>query len=365
MPDEEYRAIVARIRAENAARDEAIRAEIEREAEGSPGPRFYSLGDVYDADVPPVEGFLGDDLLARETVNMIAGRREAGKTYLVLSLAAAIAFGRDFGPMKTRKGRVLFISQEMSLKGIKRRIRKLLSREEARAFEQRVVTLFKYPVRIDTDEGADALRALIEAAAQSGARIDVVIIDALSDIKGSAKEDSNDDMGASLRRVRDRVAEPLDCCVLIVHHKGKPSDTERGGRGASAIEDVLGECIYLDRQTDGSRIGRFAKTRDDEVKPFRFDIKDDFWPDGTRRLLLTVTQGKTEASLSPRLPEVAAIVLEAPGLIQTKDYVLAVRDRLGVGDRTAKSLIGAAVYAKLIRSAGRGKYGPPLPELPQ
>lgn len=44
-------------------------------------PRFLSIGEVYDAAVPPVDGFLGDDLLARETVNLIAGRRAAGKTY--------------------------------------------------------------------------------------------------------------------------------------------------------------------------------------------------------------------------------------------------------------------------------------------
>lgn len=215
--------------------------------------------------------------------------------------------------MRTRKARVLFLSQEMSLKGIKRRVRKLFNREEANAFAQNVRILFKHSIRIDSDAGADALRQLIESAnLEMGGPVDLVIIDALSDIKGSAKEDSNDDMGAALRRVRDRVAEPLNCCVLVVHHKGKPPDSgnERGGRGASAIEDPCGEVIYLDHPKEGPRIGTFAKTRDDEVAPFAFSISDDTWPDGSRRILLTIEDGgeATQKATDALLAEPTAAV---------------------------------------------------------
>jgi len=273
------------------------------EAEDStPSPpleiNFYSLADLWRTEVPPTEGFLARELFCRESVNLLAGRRGAGKTYFVLKLIQCIATGEPFGPMSTRKGRVLFLSQEMSLGQIVRRVRKLLDEPQAQEFGRDVVAACKLPIRVDSDAGADHLRRIIEVAGTP----DVVIIDALRDVKGAAAEDSNDEMGRLFGRLRDLVAVPLKICVIIIHHKGKPSDNggDRGARGASAMEDVSADVLYLDQRKGGARVGSWAKSRDDEAEPFTFTLKDDQWPDKRHRVIVEVEAGEPEEAEEAR-----------------------------------------------------------------
>jgi hypothetical protein len=184
-------------------------------------------------------------------------------------------------------GRVLLVSQEMTERQIQKRIHRLLSPEEAAAFEESVQIICKVPgLRLDTDDGAAAFRDLIAA---HGA--DVVLLDALSDVRGAVAENDNDGMGDLVRRGRDLIAGPLNLCLFVLHHKGKMGEFgDRGARGASSIEDVPADVFYLDVK-DGRRVWTFSKERDSEkLGALDLAIVSDAWPDGSRRVKIEVTR---------------------------------------------------------------------------
>jgi hypothetical protein len=92
-------------------------------------------------------------------------------------------------------------------------------------------------------------------------------------------ENSNSQMGPALKRVRDEVATPTGCCIVIIHHAGKPGEFLKGAnrsRGASAMRDIAADVLTVDRNADGSRTVRFAKVRHGaEPEPFNFTLVQD------------------------------------------------------------------------------------------
>jgi hypothetical protein len=236
------------------------------------GPRIYDALELYDATLPVPEGFLAGRALCRQSVSLLAGRRKIGKTFLLLKLAAAIVTGQSFGPYATRTGRVLLLSEEMTESELQQRLRAMFSREGVEQFNGMVKIACRTGVKIDSES---QLGRLAETVRQGDP--DLVLIDALSDIKGAIHENDNDEMGAGLRGVRDLVAGALGCAVLITHHMGRQKeDGSTNARGASAIEDATADFIRLDRNRSGDgAIGKFEYTR--HMSPpgdFGYSIRD-------------------------------------------------------------------------------------------
>lgn len=270
-----------------AAQDQATRTAPER-------PKRWTAFDLVTANIQEPECFWGG-IIARQTICLLAGRRSAGKTYFSLAWAGSSALGRPFGYLPTGKARVLYLSQEMAEAGIRKRLAKLFTIPELKALADQLIIVCRESINLTTDEGADYLAAII---LEVGA--DLVFIDALRDIKGSYKENSNDEMGILMVRMRDRVATTANCAIVLVHHKGKPRDdgVEGGGRGASVIEDVCADVIYLHDPKDisGKRTGKFEKTRDGEIEgqDFTYELVDD---DETKTLQVVLTSSEATGEL--------------------------------------------------------------------
>lgn len=242
-----------------------------------PPPKHWTALDLATADIPEPETFLGS-ILARQTILLLAGRRGSGKTHVVIHLAGCLVFGSGapFGLRVSGPLRVLLLSQEMSEVPIRARILKHFTTSQLRELGDRLTIICKdRSVSLASDEGADYIVGL---ATQHAA--DVVIIDALRDVKGAVKENDNDEMGIVMLRLRDRVAEKAKVAVVLLHHFGKiHKDETESGRGASVIEDVAADIIYIRDPKDGSgkRSGTFSKTRDGshQDQEFEFEIYDE------------------------------------------------------------------------------------------
>jgi hypothetical protein len=273
---------------------------------------------------------------------LLAGRRSAGKTYFSLGWASSIARGEAFGFMPCLKGKVVYFSQEMTEGAIRRRLLKLFTTPELAELADRLIIVCREPVNLTTDEGADALAAAIK---ELGA--DVVFIDALRDIKGGFKENSNDDMGVLMVRLRDRVASAANCAIILVHHKGKPQKDapDAGGRGASVIEDVAADIIYLSDTKNGSglRDGRFEKTREGEMEgdEFHFEIADE---EETKTVKILFSQGEPEHDSEFARAEQLANVLAEEGSM-TREEVMR---RMSWTHETARLTIRAGKKARMI-----------------
>lgn len=316
-------------------------------------PRRWNALDLVTANIPEPDCFWGG-IVARQTITLLIGRRSAGKTYFSLSWAGSIALARMFGYLATHPGKVLYLSQEMAEPGIRKRLAKLFTTAELRALGDRLIIVCRESIDLTTDEGADYLAALIT---EVGA--DVVFIDALRDVKGSYKENSNDEMGVLMVRLRDRVATKTNAAIILIHHKGKPREDgqEGGGRGASVIEDVSADIIYLHDPKDGSgrRSGKFEKTRDGELEgqEFSYELVDD---DETNTLQVQITSAEVTGEMG-EIRKLGDFVC-ARGTATLEE----IRKEFSWGVRTARKYLKKAVEAgRLERVSGPGEtgvYGP-------
>lgn len=314
-------------------------------------PKRWTPLELVAADIPEPECFWGG-IVARQTICLVAGRRSAGKTYFSLAWAASIAIGKQFGYLPTGRGKVLYLSQEMTEPAIRRRLTKLFTINQLRELADNLIIVCREKINLTTPEGADYLAGIVK---EVGA--DVVFIDALRDIKGSFKENSNDEMGILMVALRDRVAAETNSAVVLIHHKGKPQKDapDGGGRGASVIEDVSADVIYLTSvKGNPIRKGEFAKTRDGELEgqEFNYDMVDD---DDTGKIVVSMSASVEDANEDQdflRAEKLVAILADNPDM--TKEEI---QRRMSWTPETTRLAIRAGRKAKMIESTGGGGRG--------
>ncbi len=275
-------------------------------------PKHWTPLELVAATLPEPDAFLGT-LLARQTIMLIEGRRGSGKTHVIINLGGCLALGRGapFGLPVSKPVRVLFLSQEMNEISIRKRIEKHFTIKELQAIADTMTIICRDPdVALSSDEGAAYIVALAEEH-----RADVVIIDALRDVKGKVKENDNDEMGIVMVRLRDNVAARTNAAIVLIHHFGKiKAGEQESGRGASVIEDVAADIIYIRDPKDGTgkRTGTFDKTRDGshQDQEFAFEIYDD---EETGKLQVSYTNSE-EATEDSEIKLAVDAVRRAGGL---------------------------------------------------
>lgn len=309
-------------------------------------PRLWSLRDLVAADFPPITGFLGESMLAPGTIGLMAGRRGAGKTYLTLKLGDNVSQGVPLGELQIRKGRVLIISQEMGAQSIQKRVIKLFGREPS----SDMTIICKAPnINLDTDQGAANLRALIE-----GKGFDFVALDSLRDVKGSFDENSNNEMGELLVRLRDQVVEPTNVAFLLNHHFGKAVEG-RGpsGRGASAIEDVCADVIYLTEDGD-ARKAVFDKARDSDREGSGFKYRIVGGDDGGVSVEILPFDRPTSQDDFELLKLVEAVEkMDMGSGVRQSDAIRAMSWQRTTGQRYVQRSVNLGMLK--LQAAGRGK----------
>jgi hypothetical protein len=220
--------------------------------------RVWQFDELFDADIETPAGLLAGRVLCPSSVGILGGVGGVGKTWLALGLGAAIARGVPFGPYETLQADVLLISEEMTAAELRHRLRQLFTEDERDELADRVRIICQPGIIADTAEGLSRLRCFIAASGSPG----LVLIDALSDIKGATPENDNDKMGALLRGLRS-VAVDTESCVAILHHYGKASEFRNGIdrlRGASALRDVVADVISVEKKKGGG-VMKFPKVR--------------------------------------------------------------------------------------------------------
>ena len=172
---------------------------------------------------------------------MIYGPRGLGKTFFALGLGLSLATGENFirWPITKPVG-VLFVDGEMMLTDLRERITGMLSTKpsaEIQIISHEVV--FDKQER-DLDFGSDLWQTALETHLEANPNIKVVILDNLSCLLPSIREDKRDDWSSKvmpwLIRMRRR-----GISVVLIHHSGKGGDQ----RGTSSREDQLDTVIKL------------------------------------------------------------------------------------------------------------------------
>lgn len=315
--------------------------------------------------MPPQE-FLIEPWLPKNGLAMIWAARGLGKTWFALTLAIAVAAGKDFLGYEVSRGEpVLFIDGEMALDELQQRVRSLCPNPPDKLHILPSEALFRAGAPLNIKEPADQQRVLdaISALERERVRPALIILDNLSSLTAGIDENDNSALDGIIRwllRMRHS-----GVTVIFVHHANKSGDQ----RGASRREDQLNTSIKLEapKSKEGSPsihdgahfIMEFTKTRGRKPRPHSIELKLVQHPDGHM-----VWAMSTGSRASPQDDVLKAIAEHRPS--RQEDLVEVTRRQKGTISRDCTALASVGLIERQplrLTAAGRKRVLELWPEL--
>ncbi|WP_306114188.1 MULTISPECIES: helicase RepA family protein [unclassified Roseovarius] len=184
----------------------------------------------------------------RETVSVVYGESNVGKTFFALDLAMHVAAGRPWhghligGVNEGSNGPVLYIAGEGGY-GINNRIEAIrLDQPELIQSIEGNGEFLLLPTALDLCAKGDAT-ALVSALERLD-DIPLIVIDTLARSMGTGDENTAKDMGAFVRNI-DFIRAQTGAHIMVIHHSGK--DTSKGARGSGSLRAAVDTEIELTR----------------------------------------------------------------------------------------------------------------------
>ena len=209
-------------------------------------------------EIKPVN-YVIQNLIPENSVGFLVGESGAKKTFAALHMALCVARGVHFGGLPVRQGSVMYFAPE-DANGVRERYagwKYTQNKNEPLpnfwVLSQQVPLhredlLRKFAARIKDSAffEANPLSLIVidtYSANSAGQKVGQTPLKdkdgKITDWTGGRDFDENDNnVAAILMKNAADLGEMLNCAVMIIHHTGK--DTERGGRGASALKANAG-----------------------------------------------------------------------------------------------------------------------------
>lgn len=266
----------------------------------------------------PDPEWLIDELFPARGLAIVYGEPSAGKSFLALDLAAAIARGVPWGGREVKVGTVVYSSLEGQQK---MRVEAYVRHHKLdRTDLDRVYFVEQQPLNL-LDPTCKPALALIEAIQSVADNPRAVIIDTLARAMPGGNENASEDMGRAID-VATHIAHALTCLVVLVHHSGK--DASQGARGHSSLHGAADAELHVTYDRDaGLRHVRIAKLKDgDDQGRWSFQLEKvglGTGPRGNNRHSSVVTG--LERAVAP------AAKLTAPQLILVEALRLAIAQK--------------------------------------
>lgn len=170
-----------------------------------------------------------EGLLYEKCMSVWAGAPKSGKSYLLLSLAHAVACGNSWAGRSVDKGNVLVIV----LEGVG------LLYDRVRAWEietgQSSPLIFSpTPLNLLTDD--DAIADIIEYVREHDVKL--VILDTLARATSGGNESAFEDMSVAIAAL-DRIKDEGGAHIAVVHHSGYGRAGPRGSSDIVAAPDLI------------------------------------------------------------------------------------------------------------------------------
>jgi len=198
-------------------------------------PDIETFGDI--PEMPPLAPILIDGILRRKQKMLVVGPSKAGKSFLMIELAIAVAQGWSWFGHLCQKGRVLLVNFEIQRPSMLHRIddvwRKMAESHPGDAIERGNLDVWN--LRGHSAPLDKITPALTRQAASGG--YDLIIIDPIYKVL-TGDENSASDM-AKFCNEFDVIAEQLGCTVTYCHHHAKGS----AGRRA-AMDRASGSGVF-------------------------------------------------------------------------------------------------------------------------
>ncbi|MAK54649.1 MAG: hypothetical protein CML17_02150 [Pusillimonas sp.] len=197
-----------------------------------------------------VEGLLTD-----RGISLWYGPSNTGKTFMVFSLAAHVAMGRQWFGREVDQGRAVYVAAE-GVAGIRQR-RMALKRHLGAAAND--IPLDVVTTGISFLDPAGEIKALVKAIGDAR----LVVIDTLAAVTAGGDENTSQVMSAVIDCAKQIIAG-CGAHVLIVHHQAKGNDQARGHSSLRAGVDTE---IHVTSSMPGFGKCKVTKQRDLELSP--------------------------------------------------------------------------------------------------
>jgi hypothetical protein len=247
-------------------------------------PRFYRVNLASITERPEPPEFLIDGLLYRGDVALVNATAKAGKTFLNIQLALAVASGKDWLGRSCKQGRVLFINFEVQDQHMKGRLY-----DVAKAMGISLVECDPYLDLLDLrgalDEGnsSDLVNEIIDYAlcrsSEAGKPYSLVIIDPIYKLN-RGDENSAEHVNRLFNQF-DRIVQETGASLVVTHHHSKGSQAGKNSIDRSSGSGVFGrspdlilDLIELDAGEDAQpgNVYRVSCTARNTATPKPFEI---------------------------------------------------------------------------------------------
>jgi hypothetical protein len=308
-----------------------------------PTPKRTGLYAIDYADIKPIleQRFVIDGILAQESLGMLFGGTNMGKTFVGSDMSLRGSAGLPWFGRDTTAGLYLYVASEAGL-GINKRVEAwrvqngLLVPGERLPFAVVPCGVNLLDPRAHAQELIDLIRRKEDQFKMPAM---MVTIDTLSRAMAGGNENDSTDAGGLIMNI-DRIRQAVRAAFLLIHHEGK--DAGKGARGHSLIKAAVDTEIHLTRNDSGLGCLTITKQRDMETgKPLFFSLRP--------VIVFTDAQGKTITSCVVEQAEgTAAQFADADLADEMQEIFLA-----GLSAKT-----GEKVALSHSRRAGDGQYAP-------
>jgi hypothetical protein len=213
--------------------------------------------------------YLVHGLIETPSTGLIFGDPSAGKSFLGVDMAMAIACGTSWMGRFARQGITVYFAGE-GRQGIQRRM-EAWKRHYNIELPDNMIWVSEKRIEFSEKslkEVANELRAIEHTTGRS---IAACMVDTLArHMPSAADENSARDMGGFINAA-DWLRDQFNCVVAVVHHSGKMN--KETSRGSSAIRGAM-DWEFKVENKGGARAVIFTKQKESEVPPpFGFVLK--------------------------------------------------------------------------------------------
>jgi hypothetical protein len=200
-----------------------------------PAPCHYKICSGTEAvttDVPDIV-YVIEEKLRKQAKVSILGKWKAAKSFLAIQMGMAIAAGEEFLGFKTTASNVLYINFEISEEMFQQRVQdahRVLGFDLVRF---RYVSINELCLDLDTEE----LNAMLEQCLQEGFNVEVLIIDPRW--KAITRDSNQDEVVRAFCVNLDRVISQYKLTVIVIHHEGAATASDKAGKGSTVFEAWL------------------------------------------------------------------------------------------------------------------------------
>ena len=210
-----------------------------------------------------------ENLLVRESMAVVYGQSNSGKTFFVSDLALHVAAGKPWNGREIEQGGVLWLAME-GAHGIQNRVTAWRQAHEIGAS----IPFAVVPVALnllDPDADTQPLIDLVNTATERmGCPIVLIVVDTLSRAMAGGNENAPDDMGAIVSN-GTKIQQTTKAALAWIHHSGK--DDARGARGHSLLRAATDTEIEITAE-GAQHVARVTKQREMDCSgEFTFRLK--------------------------------------------------------------------------------------------